>query len=78
MYLDIIVYSDTWLEHTEMFTDVFHRLEGAHLTLNVSKCEFGIATVTYLGKQVGRAQVRPILAKIQAILNFPAPNPYPA
>lgn len=34
--------------------------------------EFGCATVTYLGKEVG--QVRPLNSKIQAILDFPVPR----
>uniref|UniRef100_A0A669CU45 Gypsy retrotransposon integrase-like protein 1 n=1 Tax=Oreochromis niloticus TaxID=8128 RepID=A0A669CU45_ORENI len=75
VYLDdIVVYSDTWSEHMETLADVFHRLEWASLTLNLAKCDFGKAMVTYLGKQVGQGQVRPILAKIQAILDFPAPR----
>ncbi|CAI5657377.1 unnamed protein product [Oreochromis niloticus] len=75
VYLDdIVVYSDTWSEHIETLTDVFHRLGRASLTLNLAKCDFGKAMVTYLGKQVGQGQVRPLLAKIQAILDFPAPR----
>lgn len=75
VYLDdIVVYSDTWSEHMEILTDVFHRLERASLTLNLAKCDFGKAMVTYLRKQVGQGQVRPMLAKVQAILDFPAPQ----
>ena len=33
--------------------EVLSRLEGANLTLNLAKCEFGKAIVTYLGEQVG-------------------------
>ncbi len=44
------------------------------MTLNLSKCEIGKATVTYLGKQVGEGQVRPLTAKITAISEFPAPR----
>ena len=36
-------------------------------------CEFGKATVTYLGRVVGGGQVRPLDAKVSAICNFPAP-----
>lgn len=38
------------------------------------KCEFGKAMVTYLGKRVGQGQVRPLAAKVQAILDFPVPE----
>lgn len=43
------------------------------MILNLAKCEFGQATVTYLGKVVGRGQVRPVEAKVEGILSFPAP-----
>lgn len=46
---------------------VFCRLEEAGLTVNLSKCEFGQAMVTYLGKVVGGGQVRPVQAKVECI-----------
>ena len=53
---------------------VFQRLVEASLTLNLAKCEFGNATVRYLGKQVGHGQVRPVDAKITAVLSYPVPT----
>ncbi len=38
------------------------------------KCEFGKATVTYLGMEVGQGQVRPVEAKVTAIAEFPFPT----
>lgn len=32
--------------------------------------EFGRATATYLGKEVGQGQERPVAAKVQAIVDF--------
>lgn len=46
-------------------------LAQARLTLNLAKCEFGKTSVTYLGKQVGHGQVRPVDAKITAVVKFP-------
>lgn len=40
----------------------------------MSKCEFGKATVTYLGKIVGNGHIRPIEAKIESICAFPVPS----
>ncbi|XP_062389331.1 uncharacterized protein LOC134077643 [Sardina pilchardus] len=75
VYLDdIVLHSSTWSSHLELIHTVFHRLQDASLTLNLAKCEFGKATVTYLGKQVGQGQVRPVEAKIQAIVEFPIPK----
>ncbi len=71
---DIVVYSDTWDEHLLTLKTVFERLQDASLTLNLVKCEFGKATVTYLGKQVGQGQVRPVALKVQAIVDFAVPR----
>lgn len=53
---------------------MFERLAKATLTLNIAKCEFAQATVTYLGKEVGQGQVRPVAAKVSAIAEFPIPT----
>ena len=75
VYLDdIVLHSSSWSSHLELIHTVFHRLGDASLTLNLAKCEFGKGTVTYLGKQVGQGQVRPVEAKIQAIVEFPTPK----
>lgn len=71
---DIVVYSSTWSDHLHTLQEIFSRLEAASLTLNLAKCEFGKAVVTYLGKQVGQGQVRPLSAKVKAILEFPVPE----
>ncbi|XP_077940982.1 uncharacterized protein LOC144385285 isoform X1 [Gasterosteus aculeatus] len=75
VYLDdVVVYSSTWEEHTLTLHDVFGRLSAASLTLNLKKCEFVKASVTYLGKQVGNGQVRPRDGKVAAVLNYPTPT----
>ncbi|KAL2097351.1 hypothetical protein ACEWY4_006558 [Coilia grayii] len=75
VYLDdIVLHSSSWPSHLQLITTVFTRLRDASLTLNLAKCEFGKATVTYLVKQVGQGQVRPVEAKIQAIVEFPTPK----
>lgn len=68
VYLDdVVVYSDTWLEHLSRLRALFDRLVGANLTVNLSKCEFAKATVIYLGKVVGQGHVCPVGAKVAAI-----------
>ena len=75
VYLDdVVIFSNDWKDHMASLKIVFLRLAGASLTLNLAKCEFGKATVTYLGKQVGLGQVRPVDAKITAILSYPVPS----
>lgn len=67
------MYSHTWEDHLASLAVVFDRLVEAKLTLNLSKCEFGKASVTYLGKQVWHGQARPVDAKVSAMLSFPIP-----
>lgn len=75
VYLDdVVVYSSSWGENMTSLALVFQRLSEASLTLNLAKCEFGKATVTYLGKQVGHGSVRPVDAKVTAVLSFPKPT----
>lgn len=55
VYLDdVVMCSSTWVRQLAV---VFDRLADASLTLNLVKCEFGQATVTYLGKVVGHGKV---------------------
>jgi len=71
---DLVIHSDTWGGHMDSLREVFGRLSHANLTLNLAKCEFGRATVTYLGKVVGWGEVRPVHSKVEAILAFPEPG----
>lgn len=68
-----MVYTKSWEDHIKKLEMVFERLAHASLTLNLAKCEVGKAIVTYLGKKVGHGFVKPVEAKIEAILNFPKP-----
>ena len=75
VYLDdVVIYSDTWEVHLERIRELFSRLREARLTVNLAKCEFARATVTYLGRVVGQGQVRPVEAKVQAVQQFPVPT----
>ena len=71
---DLVVYSATWREHVGHLKDVLERLSAANLTVNLAKCEFGRASVVYLGKVVGGGKVRPVHAKVEAILRYPVPS----
>lgn len=71
---DLVVCSESWVEHLEQLHTVFYCLKEAGLTVNLSKCELGQATVTYFGKVVGGGQVRPVQAKVECIEAFPVPT----
>ena len=53
---------------------LFDRLIEARLTVNLAKSEFCKGTVQYLGHIVGQGQIRPVTAKIEAILAYPVPK----
>lgn len=75
VYLDdVVIFSDTWEEHVARIHALFERLFFARLTVNLAKCEFARGTVTYLGRVVGQGKVRPVDAKVQAILQYPPPT----
>ncbi len=75
VYLDdIVIYSMTWEDHIRTLEALFKRLNEDSLTLNLAKCEFARAVITYLGKLVGQGQVRPVEAKVSAIIEFPSPT----
>ena len=53
---DVVLHSATWPAHRDQIRELFQRLSSARLTINLAKCEFGKATVTYLGHVVGGGQ----------------------
>ena len=53
---DLVVCSESWVEHLEHLCAVFCSLKEVGLTVNLSNSEFGQATVTYLGKVVGEVR----------------------
>lgn len=75
VYLDdVVIYSDDWDVHLDRIGELFDRLAHAHLTVNLAKCDFAKATVTYLGRVVGQGRVCPVRAKVQAIDNYVPPT----
>ncbi|CAM4678617.1 unnamed protein product [Leuciscus chuanchicus] len=75
VYLDdVVIHSHTWTEHLSTLENVFKRFADASLTLNLSKCEFAKAVISYLGKQVGQGMVKPVEAKVVAILEYKIPS----
>ncbi len=67
-------YSDTWESRLKTVEEVCSRFQEANLTLNLTKCDFCHAKVTYLGKEVGQGTVRPVKSKVYAIIAFPSPK----
>lgn len=71
---DVVIYSTSWAQHLEHLQVVFQRLQEAGLTINPGKCAFAKAEIEYLGFVIGNGQVKPQVAKVQAIQNCPLPQ----
>ncbi|XP_076061649.1 uncharacterized protein LOC143037398 [Oratosquilla oratoria] len=71
---DIIVFSDTWVDHLYRLQGLFDRLAQAHLTVNMKKSSFGRSSIAYLGHQVGQNNITPLEAKIKDIVEFQVPK----
>lgn len=53
---------------------VFDRFHAAGLSLNLAKCEFGWATITYTLKIVRWDQIRTVNTKVEATMPFLPPT----
>ena len=71
---DVIVYSDNWDQHIRQLRSFLSRVKEAQLTVNLVKSEFCQARVVFLGHVVGQGEVKPVTAKVQAIVEFPMPT----
>ena len=60
-YIDgAVIYSNERNQNSETINAFFDRLSEAKLTINLAKCEFYQANLTFLGHGVGQDQVKPV------------------
>ncbi|XP_075785301.1 uncharacterized protein LOC142829504 [Pelodiscus sinensis] len=71
---DVVIYGQEWEEHIERVAAVMRTLRDAGLTANPTKCKIGWQETTYLGYQLGRGLVRPLVGKVEAVRNYPTPT----
>lgn len=71
---DILIASSNPEEHRQHIKIVLQRLRDFCLTINPSKCEFGISEVKFLGHLVTPNGIKPLPNKIDAIMRFPKPT----
>lgn len=71
---DIVVFSDSWEGHLEQLILLFDQLVSANLVLNLAKCEFTKAKLSYLGYVIGQGEMAPPQAKVEAILRIAVPQ----
>ena len=71
---DILLAGKNVEHHLEVLNSVLSRLEDAGLRLNKDKCVFMVPSVEYCGQRVSAKGIEPIPAKVDAVLNAPAPE----
>ncbi|CAF4669082.1 unnamed protein product [Rotaria sp. Silwood1] len=75
VYLDdIIVFSTSFSEHLDHLKQVFSALQSKSLVLNPPKCEIAVRQIDYLGHTITKDCIKPMRAKIDAILNIEEPH----
>ncbi|GFS10775.1 Pol polyprotein [Elysia marginata] len=70
---DILIHLSDQTTHNKRVKDVLKRLQEAGLTLN-EKCKFSKDEIKFLGHIIDSRGIRADLQKVEAIINFPAPN----
>jgi hypothetical protein len=71
---DILIYRKTWADHLRHLRAVLDELHRHHLFVERTKCVFAAPSVAYLGHVISTAGVAMDPAKVQAIIDWPAPR----
>ena len=71
---DVVIFNHTWEEHLNSLRSFFEAIRTAGLVINLSKCEFAMAIVRYLGHEIGQGQVVPKNSNVEAILSLEIPQ----
>ncbi|GFS98869.1 hypothetical protein TNCV_3528521 [Trichonephila clavipes] len=71
---DILVASSSEAEHIQHLRLLFQRLDQYGLSINPSKCTFGVPTLNFLGFQVCSSGIKPLEDRVEAIFKFPQPT----
>ena len=71
---DILIASSSVEEHEEHIKLVLQRLQQFHLRLNLDKCVWGVAELTFLGHLVNCDGFKPSSERIQVIIDYQQPQ----
>jgi hypothetical protein len=77
VYLDdILIYSRNPEEHTEHVRQVLERLEAHGLYIKLSKCEFDVQRVDFLGYVISTSGVSMEQDRVTTIKDWPTPSSF--
>ena len=71
---DLLIASPSEKAHHEHLSTVFKRLSQYGVQINVSKCEFGVSSLNFLGNTIDQSGITPMKEKCAAIASFPRPT----
>ncbi|GFX11026.1 hypothetical protein TNCV_512861 [Trichonephila clavipes] len=71
---DILVTSSSAAEYIQHLRLLFQRLDQYGLSINPSKCTFGVPTFNFLRFQVCSSGIKPLEDRVEAILKFSKPT----
>lgn len=71
---DILVYSKSREEHVEHLTVVLKILKDNHLYAKLSKCEFWLESVNFLGHVISKEGISVDPSKVEAVMEWTAPK----
>ena len=71
VFLDDIIFSETWERHQRILEEVLQRIRAAGLKIKRDKCQFARDSVKFLGHIVSERGTEPDSAKVQAVRDFP-------
>jgi hypothetical protein len=67
---DILIYSNSKIEHIEHVKKILQRLKNVELQTNIDKCEFSVHEIKYLELIMNRNEIRMNSKKIETILQW--------
>lgn len=71
---DILIPTDTIETGFKILEQVLQTFRNANLTLKLSKCQFFMSTINYLGHEISSKSIKPNCRKIKAVQEFPKPT----
>ena len=71
---DLCCFSATFEEHLLHIERVLQTLKQHGLTVKLSKCNFALKEIQFLGHQISGQYIKPCTNNHEAIRNFPRPN----
>ena len=71
---DILIYASSEEEFLERIECLFKRFREFNITLNPSKCTFGVRKITFLGHDIDQHGIVIASDKIKKVMDFPEPR----